>query len=797
MRWLVVVAAVLLGGCIRAELVECSDGRMCPRGTACDVAHGLCVAPDQLTACDGLDEFAACQATGVEAGRCFAGVCLPGGCGNGLLEPEELCDDGNRDSGDGCSADCLSTEECGDGFVNTLLGEECDDGNKQSRDGCTNACTLEQPVWQERPEERPLPRARAGIAYHELYQRIVVFGGVDDAGVGLDDTWELDGGGWVSHFAGGPMRRSSPGITYDPVHHRVVMFGGYSSTTQGVLLNDTWEWNGVDWQRRTSISAPPARVKTALAWDGHRVIMFGGSQLDELLGDTWAWDGETWTRLDLATAPSPREGHAMVYEPMKQRIVLVGGQTQPPSLTTQTWVFDGTAWKLLPAKLPRLNWAGLAYDARRGVVVLSGVETATNRNTVWELEGDQWVDKQPDAGPGNYDGAALAYDAVRGRVVQFGGRRLTSFAVHDEMWEWDGLTWTSRSMPEAPPARHYCAMASNPVTGRVVMFGGHAGRTPLGDTWLWNGREWKEVHEDGPSRRYNAAMAFDGATRAVLLFGGEYGEIHGDTWLFDGAHWEQVATTGPPPRHSHSMAYDARRNRVWLFGGKHDQTTLGDLWSWDGATKTWTLHEPASGPSARSKAGLAYDIAGDRVVLFGGIGEDGTKLTDTWTWNGTAWTDITAVVRPEGRSDFNLVYDRKRQRVMLFGGVNSGFSLWELDGNEWSQPDASLVPLMMTGACATYDDARTEIVAFGGERPLVSAATAIGSYRGDLEEVCRTGEDIDGDGAAGCDDDDCRTVCAPLCWDDPTCTLAPACGDGVCSKLEFEHGACCPADCGP
>src|SRR5690606_26128475 len=112
-----------------------------------------------------------------------------------------------------------------------------------------------------------------------------------------------------------------------------------------------------------------------------------------------------------------------------------------------------------------------------------------------------------------------------------------------------------------------------------------------------------------------------------------------------------------------------------------------------------------------------------------------------------------------------LVYDRMRERVTLFGGVISGFSLWELDGTQWMQPDAMLVPVVSNGACAAYDDARAETVAFGGQLPTLQQQTATGSYRGDREEVCRAGLDIDGDGAPGCDDDDCRTVCAPLCWD--------------------------------
>lgn len=78
-------------------------------------------------------------------------------CGNGEREPGELCDDGNTDDDDGCSADC---SEIGDGYFCLEPGEdcvkyvvcgsgllegneECDDGNTDGDDGCSPICTIE------------------------------------------------------------------------------------------------------------------------------------------------------------------------------------------------------------------------------------------------------------------------------------------------------------------------------------------------------------------------------------------------------------------------------------------------------------------------------------------------------------------------------------------------------------------------------------------------------------------------------------------------------------------------------
>ncbi|MBP9827672.1 DUF4215 domain-containing protein [Patescibacteria group bacterium] len=49
-----------------------------------------------------------------------------GSCGDGVVDPDEMCDDGNTDSTDGCTATCQANV-CGDGFVYSGE-EECDEG---------------------------------------------------------------------------------------------------------------------------------------------------------------------------------------------------------------------------------------------------------------------------------------------------------------------------------------------------------------------------------------------------------------------------------------------------------------------------------------------------------------------------------------------------------------------------------------------------------------------------------------------------------------------------------------------
>ncbi len=84
------------------------------------------------------------------------------GCGDGIIDMGEVCDDGNNEDDDGCSADCTAIDDehftctkdlskvpnttcvekaCGNGHLEN--GETCDDGNEIAGDGCDDNCDVE------------------------------------------------------------------------------------------------------------------------------------------------------------------------------------------------------------------------------------------------------------------------------------------------------------------------------------------------------------------------------------------------------------------------------------------------------------------------------------------------------------------------------------------------------------------------------------------------------------------------------------------------------------------------------
>jgi hypothetical protein len=81
---------------------------------------------------------------------------------------------------------------------------------------------------------------------------------------------------------------------------------------------------------------------------------------------------------------------------------------------------------------------------------------------------------------------------------------------------------------------------------------------------------------------------------------------------------------------------------VLLFGGRNERAIdFNDTWEWSGTN--WRLLHPATAPQARDAFAFAYDVATREMVLFGGLNFSGrvTTLGDTWTFDGTTWTQRT------------------------------------------------------------------------------------------------------------------------------------------------------------
>ena len=804
--WLVAIACA---GCLHPGAFTCKDGSTCPEGSVCaDLTNPdqtLCVQPDQLAACAGKPTYAHC---GTDA-RCYDGVCLPVACGNGRVDRAdpsdptdsgEVCDDGNQTSGDGCSSDCRSDETCGNGVLDPIKGELCDDGNHLQHDGCDSRCQPETPRWVEIPLFGPNGRSGVSLAYDLKRERTVLFGGFDvRTGVYRGDTWESLVGGWtLASPVIAPAPRADYAMAYDAARSRTIVFGGNDAQQ---YFDDTWLWDGTSWTLVPTLVAPRARVDAAMAYDGHRqrVVMFGGTirgpALDQPGADTWEWDGTTWTQVSPAHSPPARTGAAIAYDPLRDAIVLFGGNAQTGNVG-DTWEYG------LDKTTGQYDWRQIA------------VTTAPAART----------------------GARLFYDPSLGQVRLFGGRNIGDLG---DTWTWDGATWTKQLESNLPPPRAYFGAASDPAHNQALIFGGDA-TIPDPATYTYEEHFWTTVppvapqpigtlHEVGAAYDfahasvvlldYESAPAtwqFQDGTSWVRLTGGPTpttmiandqarGNLvafdvstSGNTYTFDGLSWISNAGPTPPLRIDGAMAWDGANQQVLLFGGSTTTGLLGDTWSWDGTS--WSMRTPAHQPSAREGAAVGYDPIRHQVVLFGGYDET-NQLADTWVWDGSDWSERTPAIAPAARSGATMTWHASRQRLALFGG-GSGQSLdqdtWEWNGETWELVEVPNPPPGRASPALFPSPDGTSVFAFGGSLGPRGRIVDLWRLRwegGLPDESCRENVDADGDGLAGCADPDCWSECTPLC--PPGATCAPggtACGDGVCTK-PLESCRLCASDC--
>jgi cysteine-rich repeat protein len=792
-------ATVVCGNAI-VELGEaCDDGN----SSSADGCNGTCTSDESCG--NGIIELAEqCDPPGPACSETCAAIF----CGNGIVDPGEVCDDGNLTPLDGCYFDCMSDETCGNGIVDFAMSEQCDDANAVAFDGC-GQCLLEPFDWNTLPQAPPAAREGSATTYDVARGRIVMFGGRTAPGPnGISgETWESNGTLWTKREPlRSPPARTDAMMTYDSTRHRVILFGGNRGLS---VYSDTWEYDGVTWTRIDASTHPPPRSMGVLAYDPvrDRVVLYGGFA-GGVLADTWELDGTTWTQRTLSPNPGPLFNAAATFDPKRGVIVLYGGHVNGTTATAAVWELDAAGWTSR-GDAPEARWGhALVFDAAAGKVVsVAGVTwtivTNTETSDVVDFDGiATWTTRGvTGTAPAARLGSAVAYDVAHDRMVIFGGRTLELTSFSDGFAVTSADTWISLAAP-APQLEHP-VLYDDLRRGRVRSFGGLVdGNEVTNNTFELDGDGWITVDDPPdadsayPTPRREHGLAYDSARGVLVVFGGRgagAGTFFGDTWEFDGATWTKDTDPQPSARFQVAMAYDARRAVVVMFGGVIAGVQTDETWEYDG---TWTLRTPATKPPADATHVLAYDGRRGVTVLV-------TTTGATWEWDGTTWTPIATPVSAEPRARAALAFHADRGTMFLTAGmptsaIGGGYSdTWEYDGTTWTPAITSLAPSERSAHGMAYSTVRHALIVAGGVGtigPLDTWELRYAPRRG--TETCETTMDYDHDGAAGCADAECWTVCTPTCSigaPAAQCQQAPRCGDGACTAVEDCHT--CASDC--
>ena len=424
----------------------------------------------------------------------------------------------------------------------------------------------------------PAPRTYHRAVYDPLESRMIVFGGLRDSSYyynyPIGDTWAFSLGGtptWTlldsSRAAPGPRSRSA--AVYDGLRHRLMISAGDYS-----IGNDVWAFDleGADgWARvHANDASPGPRYGHSAIYDPtrERMVIFGGSDnyYSSLLNDTWALsldDSPAWTQLAPAgTAPQPRVGHTAVYDPVRDRMLIMGGYSG--SYRNDTWALSFTG-PLEWTRLAPLGWptasavpsarvdASAIYDPDSDRVVVFGGYAGEFRNDTWTLGLSGTPTWKPLSSADPYAelpspryGHTAILDPPRHRMVLFGGR--DALYVLDDVW----------SLP----------LAGAPVWARL-----DPGSTARGPIRL--AAAAADTFTTQSLARYSHTAVFDSQRARMVVFGGVsfYGYGYpSDSWAFDLAGpplWTSLLPGGSDPYNAndHVAVYDPIRDRMVVNGG--------------------------------------------------------------------------------------------------------------------------------------------------------------------------------------------------------------------------------------
>jgi hypothetical protein len=307
-----------------------------------------------------------------------------------------------------------------------------------------------------------------------------------------------------------------------------------------------------------------------------RAVLFGGGVYGEAYNDVWAMSLDTaggygWELLPASgPAPTARTGHAAIFDPVHNWMVIFGGRDGDTALT-DVWALDlGTVtWQqLAPSGTPpSLNMyiTAVYSPARRSMIVFGGTENYHASNEVYELLLDsmKWHEISPS---GTRPEARWSYnvflDADSNRLIVFGGQTQSGQFVND-VWAL-ALTpgseaWTElKPGGDIPEGRSNCATGHDEAGHRAYFFGGFNYNQGVyyNDLYMldMSTLSWTNVNPGGrtPLERRCATGAFDPWNRNFFAFGGQTYDGFSSEGIYvhagelGVADWQGVEPTRPP-----------------------------------------------------------------------------------------------------------------------------------------------------------------------------------------------------------------------------------------------------------
>lgn len=283
--------------------------------------------------------------------------------------------------------------------------------------------------------------------------------------------------------------------------------------------------------------------------------------------------------------------------------------------------------------------------------------------------------------------------------------------------------------PNLPDGRTSGILTYHPPSKSMLLIDGYQihPENNQNRVWSWDGKQWKQLEATGPVTKSLSSATLNTKTNEILVFGGigknGYESKTGDTWIFDGSQWKEVKTNDIGTRDHHRIVYADHLDAYVLYGGTMENR-VND-------TQTWLLKNgkftslSIPGPGQRFHFGMAYDRSRKIVVLYGGGPQNQHEL---WEFDGKAWEKIVTSINPGPRIWLNMVYDEHHKRIVIHGGRDKT-DTWSWDGKQWNlltqNGPNTILPAL------GYDPISQTIFLYGGDEPGNKLSSTLWQFKDD------------------------------------------------------------------
>ncbi|KUI27648.1 protein kinase [Mycobacterium sp. IS-1496] len=459
--------------------------------------------------------------------------------------------------------------------------------------------------WTELP---PLLQPRAAASAAVVGDRIIVTGGVDEAGRLLATTEIYDGTGWKLGAAMPTPRQMSAAAS----DGRLVYVVGGSTGTADLATAEAYDPAANTWTALPPIPQPRSDFGATNA-DG-RLVAVGGESAGQVLASVVALDfvTRTWTELpDMETAR-----HGMAVASVGRTVYAIGGSTGAAdgAVTASAESLKlgarrpqpAAAWRTLPdAPTARLMTAWTVLDDK--IWIAGGMSHGETLQTVesYDTRTRTWQTEPPLPVPLHHATAAT----YRGEVVVIGGASESIADASNKVYALRDGAWA-----ELPPMKHGRVAGAAAVVGdKLVVVGGQNDKQLVAQTEVFDGESWTEA-ADLPTPREHLAAVSDGVY--VYTLGGRLLSADENSAAFErfnpqtGA-WESLPDM-PTARGSYGAAFID--GRIVAVGGEEPTRVLATVEMYDIAGGTWSTLAPISTPLH----GEAVAAVGSTLYCIGG-----------------------------------------------------------------------------------------------------------------------------------------------------------------------------------